>query len=1629
LRVTILYISPTGSGSGDGSSMANAAQIDDLANLVAAAGPGGEVRLIADQGSYQVPAAAIALVVGGSADNPVTIRGVDGAGNAMAADLIGTREVPFDVANPAGEEVFRLLDGADHLVFQDLSFANVGTAIRVGADVRDITIQQVAARDVGRFFEDIVSAGNATATITGLTIRDVAIDDFSKGAIRVQYDSSDIVIQNVRGDSGFVDGDNFAIGVHIAGTAHDVLIERTAMRNALDTTNSYANGDGFASERGTYNVTLRDVIATGNSDGGLDLKTDGVVVDGAILSGNGRNLRLWGDDAQVNGLLSTDAGAPIVTGNREHVWLSAGASATIGRALFSESAPGGLLFNLSERGGALTLWNFAIERDALTTVQKTGVGSTVSKMGEIAHAEMGSSEADYLVASGAGGLVGGDAGDDLIAGSAGDDWIAGGTGADIMTGGAGRDTLSYATSAAAVTIDLERLVATGGDAEGDLFDAFEDVMGSAFDDALAGDRAVNLLSGGAGNDALAGAGGDDVLVGGEGADRLNGGAGYDTADYGASAAAVTVDLSDPAAGSGDAAGDVLTGIERIVGSDFADIIGGGLDGDTLEGGAGDDRIDGRDGDDRLIGGVGSDELTGGHGVDVADYTTSAAAVTVDLATGIGLGGDAEGDRLGGIEQLVGSAFGDMLSGDDADNRFTGGGGADLLIGGAGFDTADYTASGTGVTADLAAGMGLGGDAEGDVLGGIEALAGSAFADRLAGDAAVNTLTGNAGDDVLAGRGGGDVIDGGDGFDIADYAGSAGAVTVDLASGSGSSGDAAGDTLIGIEGVSGSVGDDVLSGDDADNRFAGLAGADVIDGRGGIDTADYSASMAVDVDLARVSQSGGDAEGDRLSGIETLIGSDFADRLAGTIGAETLFGGAGDDTLDGAAGDDRLVGGAGADRFIGGDGVDSADYSVNAVAIAIDLAAGTSSGGDADGDTFDGVERFIGSAFADTLTGDAGDQTFVGGAGIDILSGGAGFDIASYADAGVGVRVDLATGREAGGDFLSGIEGLIGSAYADTLSGDGAANNLSGGDGDDTLDGRAGDDVMAGGAGNDAYVVDSVGDNVVELLGDGTDIVRTSLTAYAIGDNIEDLSYSGSSDFVGTGNALGNALYGKAGNDALYGLGGDDKLSGGAGADRLDGGYGRDQADYSKSQAVDINLATNVAFGGEAAGDTFFGVEIIIGSNYADTITGSDDPLNGDTLYGRNGNDTLTGGAGDDTLDGGAGADMLSGGLGNDTYFVTDATDVVTENANEGVDRVRTTLTSYTLGNDVEQLVYTGIVGAALTGNALDNFLVGAGGADTIDGGAGNDVVRGGIGADAMTGGAGVDTLEYTSSLGAVSVDLKTHAVSGGDAAGDTFAGFENITGSAFDDILSGDTAANIIGGGDGADRLAGIDGNDQLSGGAGDDSLDGGKNTDFLNGNDGNDYLLGGQQSDQLYGAAGDDRLVGDLAFLSSAGAIDTLYGDDGNDVVIGDATRILNGGRGGGDKIFGGAGDDVLVGDGETMDAGAIGGADTLRGGDGNDVIYGDAITMAAGARGGADRLFGDSGADRFVFASGSGADQIVDFHKSEGDRIDLSAFQTSFEALDIAKVSGGVKIMLSDTDSIFVHGIQMLGASDFVF
>src|SRR5262245_25004476 len=218
----------------------------------------------------------------------------------------------------------------------------------------------------------------------------------------------------------------------------------------------------------------------------------------------------------------------------------------------------------------------------------------------------------------------GSAGTDYIFGGAGNDLITGGAGADSLSGGSGIDSLLYIGSSAGVTVDLTSGAAHGGDAEGDVFSGFENVIGSSYNDVLTGDAGANVLSGGAGNDYLYGAWGDDTLIGGSGADWLMGGVGADYLDggsgsdhvtYEAGFVGVTVNLFTGTGSGGEAQGDTYASIEHVNGSQGNDLIIGDLSSNTLSGQAGNDSIYGLAGNDGLLGGIGDDLLNGGAGSD------------------------------------------------------------------------------------------------------------------------------------------------------------------------------------------------------------------------------------------------------------------------------------------------------------------------------------------------------------------------------------------------------------------------------------------------------------------------------------------------------------------------------------------------------------------------------------------------------------------------------------------------------------------------------------------------------------------------------------------------------------------------------------------------------------------------------------------------------------------------------------------------------------------------------------------------------------------------------------------------------------------------------------------------------
>ena len=364
-------------------------------------------------------------------------------------------------------------------------------------------------------------------------------------------------------------------------------------------------------------------------------------------------------------------------------------------------------------------------------------------------------------------------------------------------------------------------------------------------------------------DVMYGYRGNDTFFGSLGPDRFYGGADMDTVDYRYSGSAVTVDLNIGRGRGGDAEGDWYFSIENVRGSNFSDrlngnsfdnVIKGGNGNDYIDGGAGNDSLYGEYGNDTFFGSTGSDDFFGGPDMDTVNYRYSNSGVDVDLVGGVGTEGNADGDYYNSIENIRGSGFRDQLRGNGIDNILKGGDGDDILSGSAGDDG----------------------------------------------------LYGENGNDKLEGGTGADYLNGGAGLDSAFYFNSRYGVKVNLATGEASGfdgtvetalGDAAGDTLIDIEGIMGSQFSDHLTGDEQSNSIVGSLGDDIVFGGAGAD----------------------DLWGDE--GDDELHGGSGADDLDGHDGNDVLYGDAGRDQLEGDSGDDVLYGGTGDDDLIGGNGED------------------------------------------------------------------------------------------------------------------------------------------------------------------------------------------------------------------------------------------------------------------------------------------------------------------------------------------------------------------------------------------------------------------------------------------------------------------------------------------------------------------------------------------------------------------------------------------------------------------------------------------------------------------------------------------------------------------------------------
>lgn len=394
-----------------------------------------------------------------------------------------------------------------------------------------------------------------------------------------------------------------------------------------------------------------------------------------------------------------------------------------------------------------------------------------------------------------------------------------------------------------------------------------------------------------------------------------------------------------------------------------------------------------------------------------------------------------------------------------------------------------------------------------------------------GTDADDVFFGSADADLFISSLGADVLDGKGGIDKLDYSKSTSGVTVYLDGNTGTGGHAGFDQLLNIENVDGSEFSDTINDNAQANVINGLGGhdlfqsglgADTINGGTGNDTMSYARSnTGVKAYLDGTAGVGGHAAGDKLSNIEILIGTPFAD---------TLQGDRHDNTLKGGLGNNIFLSSYGADKFIGGLDIDTLDYSGSGQGVEAYLSGNEGAGGDAEGDTAEEIEHLTGSKFDDILHGNGenniirgltgndeingagGNDLIFGDEGNDKIDGGDGLlDVVDYSlsPEAVIVHLDgiLVAGGHAQGDTLSLIEGVRGTAFDDNLYGDDNGNVLYGEGGNDQLTGNGGDDTIYGGAGNDSLqgndgvdnLLGGAGDNVING-GNNIDTVLADFTA-------------------------------------------------------------------------------------------------------------------------------------------------------------------------------------------------------------------------------------------------------------------------------------------------------------------------------------------------------------------------------------------------------------------------------------------------------------------------------------------------------------------------------------------------------
>jgi Ca2+-binding RTX toxin-like protein len=1214
--------------------------------------------------------AANVLSGGGGNDTYVV-----GAGDTIVENEVGDQDTVVIAGNMGSTHSLDGFANIEHIS----AYSAAGAVTLIGnAGNNRITGNNLANTLIGGAGNDTLDGGLANDTLIGGTgndtyvvqqSNDVTLENPGEGTDVVQSSASWVLSANIEnltltGTASIAGAGNALDNILIGNTAANALVGA----GGNDTLNGGGGADALSGGSGDdyyYVDNVADTVYEAPGEG-MDTVRSSVTF---ALGADTEHLELTGYSG-ING--TGNELDNVLTGNHGSNVLDGGAGADTlvggdGNDTYIVDTAGDVVIESAEGGsgdGVMSSMDYALGAhvEKLTLVGTTNLGGDGNELDNI------------IIGNGGSNALSGGLGNDTLDGGAGDDVLIGGRGDDTYVVDSAEDELienpdegvDLVRTSITWTLgaDFEDLVLTGS--------AAVDGIGNARQNVLTGNSAGNLLNGGDGADTLSGGSGDDSYYVDDVGDTV-----VETSSSGGTDAVFSsVSFALP------------TYVERLTLTGSSAISGtGNSAANVLIGNAADNTLDGGSGADTMSGGLGDDLYVVNSVGDIVNEAAGEGTDTVQSTQTHTLSANVENLILQGSTAVNGT-------GNALDNVFTGNSGTNVLTGGAGNDT--YVIQNSTDTTVEAAGGGadtvqssvthtLAVEVENLTLTGSSAInaTGNSLNNLLVGNTAANTLNGGAGADAMSGGAGDDtyVVDNAgdtvteqlsEGIDLVQSSVSwtQGANVENLTLTGSSAVDGTGNALNNV--LAGNTGTNVLTGGAGDDTFVVQNTTDsVVElAGGGVDLVRSSVTFTLSAEVENLTLTGSSA----VNGTGNALGN----VVTGNSGANTLTGGMGDDTYVVQNTTDVVVEAAGA-------GTDWVQASVTST-----LAANV------ENLTLTGVSAInaIGNTLGNVLVGNSANNTLNGGAGSDTMAGGLGND--SYVVDNVGDLVTEQAGE--GTDTIqSSASWTLGSNVENlTLTGS-VAIHATGNTLDNVLTGNSGVNTLTGGSGNDTYVVQNATDAVVELAGEGTDTVQSTV-AWTLGATLENLTLTGSSSVNGTGNALDNVLVGNSGRNTLTGDAGNDALNpGSGGTDVVRGGAGNDVYTLTRASGVTITenanegidlvsasvthtLAANVELlfqtGSSAINGTGNALANMLRGNTANnTLAGGGgvDILEGgagnDTLSNTTGNSLLNGGAGTDSLSGASGNDLFIGGAGNDTITTGRGADIIVFNKGDGSDTV------------------------------------------------------------------------------------------------------------------------------------------------------------------------------------------------------------------------------------------------------------------------------------------------------------------------------------------------------------------------